>query len=334
MPSETAAARLIVDTLGSHPMNEYADVPRHDQLIRMALRRRRVEIRPVGERSLVFVFGGVVVGGMDATVTTLVSAHARRVTANPQLLRRHLEIQDVAVEASDEPRAEQPGEDSAAELSSEAEEVRIGAPAEEAAAAPTENEDAAAAPAEDSAPISGNGPASSSNVRVFVVGDRVCAALLRVPLLVLGDGQSSVRELLDHQALARGKHALLARGPALPSDESLSALGVSPSRVPSAGELLLLEDPSALSENVLTIDVTASMPDSLLELAVEAVAAVPGLNAAAADLEIIDLESAEGAVVSAVIPEADIRPAHFPAYGEPHDVAGAIAEEILLRASR
>jgi len=316
MPSETAAARLIIDTLGSHPMNEYADVPRHDQLIRMALRRRRVEIRPVGERSLVFVFGGVVVGGMDATVTTLASAHARRITANPQLLRRHLEIQDVAVEASDEPRVEQTGEDSAAGPSSEAEEAGIGAP--------TEN----------SAPISGNGSAASSNVRVFVVGERACAALMRVPLLVLGDGQSSVRQLLDRQAVARSKHVLLARGPALPSDESLSALGVSPSRVLAAGELLQLEDSSALSENALTIDVTDTMPDSLLELAVEAVAAVPGLNAAAADLEIVDLESAEGAVVSAVIPEADIRPAHFPAYGEPHDVAGAIAEEILLRASR
>lgn len=324
MPSETAAARLIIDTLGSHPMNEYADVPRHDQLIRMALRRRRVEIRPVGERSLVFVFGGVVVGGMDATVTTLVSAHARRITANPQLLRRHLDIQDVAVEALDEPRADQPADDSAAEPSDEAQEAGSGVPAG----------DAAAAPAENSAPISGNGSAASSNVRVFVVGERVCAALMRVPLLVLGDGQSSVRQLLDRQAVARSKHVLLTRGPALPSDESLSALGVSPSRVLAAGELLQLEDPSALSENALTIDVTAAMPDSLLELAVEAVAAVPGLNAAAADLEIVDLESAEGAVVSAVIPEADIRPAHFPAYGEPHDVAGAIAEEILLRASR
>jgi len=334
MPSETAAARLIIDTLGSHPMNEYADVPRHDQLIRMALRRRRVEIRPVGERSLVFVFGGVVVGGMDATVTTLVSAHARRITANPQLLRRHLEIQDVAVEALDEPRADQPADDSAAEPSDEAQEAGSGVPAGDAAAAPAENEDAAGAPTENSAPISGNGSAASSNVRVFVVGERVCAALMRVPLLVLGDGQSSVRQLLDRQAVARSKHVLLARGPALPSDESLSALGVSPSRVLAAGELLQLEDSSALSENALTIDVTDAMPDSLLELAVEAVAAVPGLNAAAADLEIVDLESAEGAVVSAVIPEADIRPAHFPAYGEPHDVAGAIAEEILLRASR
>ncbi len=301
MPPETIDARMIIDTLANRSMNACADVPRHDQLIRLALRRRRVELRPVGERSLVFVFGGVVVGGMDATVTTLVSAHARRITADQNLLRRHLEIQEIAVEPQ----------------------------AAEAAPEPQITEEPPSAPGASSQAS----PRPANSVRVFVVGDRVCAALLRVPPVVLGDGTSTLRELREKDSEARGRHALLASP--LEWEPTTQATGSSEdTRVPTAKEPVFLGESRELSAGGLHIDLTAELPDSLRELAVEAVAAVPGLNAAAVDLDVEEIETAEGAFVRAVLPEADISPAHYPAYGDSHDVAGAIAEEILLRASR
>lgn len=296
MPPETSAARVIVETLGSRPLNEHPEAPRHDQLLRRALRRRRVTLKPVGERSQVFVFGGVVVGGMDSVVTTLVSAHARRITADPQLLRRHLQLQEVPLAAEQEgPRPE-----AAADL------------------------------------------ATSSLIRAFVVGERVCASLLRLPATVLGDGTSTLSQLVRADAQARSRHALLAataapgsaEGTADSAEEPLRHRGLDPAQVPAAGELVQLQDSPQLSAGGLTIDVTAMLPDTLHELAVEAVLAVPGLFAAAVDLLVPNLESAEDAVVLAVLPDADIAPAHMPAYGEPRDVAGAIADEILLRASR
>ncbi|GAA1138640.1 hypothetical protein [Nesterenkonia lutea] len=298
MPPETSDARLIIDTLSTQPMNEHAEVPRHDQLIRKALRWRRVELRPVGERSLVFVFGGVVVGGMDATVTTLVSAHARRITADPTLLRRHLEIQDIAV--AQDPRAaeDEPGS------------------------------------AEESSPGASAAVTLSSSVRVFVVGDRVCAALLLLPAMVLGDGRSTLRELIARDSQARGRHVLLAAPPTQATQPTLHEQPEELARVPEAQELVRLGDSLEMRTGGLSVDVTEAIHESLHELAVEAVAAVPGLNAAAVDLEIPDLGSADGAFVRAVLPDADISPAHFPAYGDSRDVAGAIAEEILLRASR
>lgn len=295
MPSETFAARLIAQTLGSRKLNDYPEAPRHDQLLRRALRRRRVTLKAVGEHSQVFVFGGVVVGGMDASVTTLVSAHARRIAADPNLLRRHLQIQEVPLAAA-ETSAEQ------------------------------------TAPAE-SAP---------SMIRAFVVGERVCASLLRLPAAVLGDGSSTLNQLMQADVEARTRHALLA-GTAVPVtpdrgtptvQEQLSRRGLTTDQVPALHELVQLQDSAEIAAGGLTIDVTAVLADALHELAVEAVMAVPGLFAAAVDLEVPDLESAEGAVVRSVLPDADISPAHLPAYGEPRDVAGAIADEILLRASR
>ncbi|KUG59868.1 hypothetical protein [Nesterenkonia jeotgali] len=296
MPPETFAARLIAETLGSGSLNEYPEAPRHDQLIRRALRRRRVTLRPVGENSQVFVFGGVVVGGMDSVVTTLVSAHARRITADAQLLRRHLEIQELPL------------------------------PAEDAAAARR-------APGEASGP---------SRVRAFVVGDRVCCSLLRVPATVLGDGRSALAQLVLHDAGVRSRHALLAdsavpgpgEAPTGTVQSRLRDRGFDPEQVPAEGSLMQLQDSAELASGGLTIDVTGMLPDALHELAAEAVMAVPGLYAAAVDLLVPDLESAEDALVLTVLPDADIRPAHMPAYGESRDVAGAIADEILLRASR
>lgn len=300
MPTEESAIRLIRETLGSRSLNEYPEAPRHDQLLRRALRRRRVTLKPVGEHSQVFVFGGVVVGGMDSVVTTLVSAHARRIVADPQLLRRHLELQEV-------PLLAQPVE--------------------------------SVQPAESAEPVERAAPAT---IRAFVVGERVSASLLRLPATVFGDGGSTLEQLLQADARARSRHALLS-STALPSSsgastpvarEQLRQRGLDPDAVPAEGSLVRLQDSLAISAGGLSIDVTTTLPDALHELAVDAVMAVPGLFAAAVDLQVPDLESAEGAVVMAVLPDADISLAHLPGYGEPRDVAGSIAEEILLRASR
>lgn len=295
MPTEESAARSIATTLGARSLNAYPEAPRHDQLLRRELRRRRVTLKPVGEHAQVFVFGGVVVGGMDSAVTTLVSAHARRICADPQLLRRHLELQEV-------PLPGQPG----------------------------------------AAPGSLGGREAPTAIRAFVVGDRVSASLLRIPATVLGDGSSTLDQLVQADAQARSKNALLTgtglplsqEGSARSAVEELRRRGLDPESVPAEGAPVQLAESLEIAAGGLTIDVTTTLPDALHELAVEAVMAVPGLSAVAVDLGVPDLESAEGAVVLGLLPEADISLAHLPAYGEPRDVAGAIADEILLRASR
>lgn len=322
MPSETFAARLIAQTLGSRKLNDYPEAPRHDQLLRRDLRRRRVTLKAVGEHSQVFVFGGVVVGGMDASVTTLVSAHARRIAADPNLLRRHLQIQEVPLAAARTPAGP-------AEVS-------------RGTGQHTDQEDGQEPAQELTGDSSPTEPAAPSTIRAFVVGERVCASLLRLPAAVLGDGSSTLDQLMQADVEARTRHALLA-GTAVPVtpdrgtptvQEQLSRRGLTTDQVPALHELVQLQDSAEIAAGGLTIDVTAVLADALHELAVEAVMAVPGLFAAAVDLEVPDLESAEGAVVRSVLPDADISPAHLPAYGEPRDVAGAIADEILLRASR
>ena len=82
------------------------------------------------------------------------------------------------------------------------------------------------------------------------------------------------------------------------------------------------------------MDITDQLSDDLQDLAVDGLWSIPGLNAAAVDLLVPSLDSAEDAVVLEVNPYANITEFHYPAYGESRRVADAIMEQILERASR
>ena len=82
------------------------------------------------------------------------------------------------------------------------------------------------------------------------------------------------------------------------------------------------------------MDVTELVHPDLLELAVDAIRAIPGLGVAGIDLLAPDIGSADGAVVLEANVEANIRVHNCPAYGRPRDVAGAIIDEMIATARR
>ena len=239
-------------------------VPSHAALLRAALRRRRIEIREVGPNR-VFVFGGTVIGGMDPQVTTLVSAHARRIAGDETLTRRHLQLQGVPMPPA-AGSEEQPA----------------------ASAASSESADAAPAPDAQPAP---DAPPAGLDLRVFVVGGQAAGAVAYVPL-------SALEPLLE------------------------------------AGLTERLRQVPAYPEGGIPVEVTAELDGGLADLAVDALWSVPGLAAGAVDLLVPRLDSAADALVLGLDVEASVVPHHLPALGEPRDVAGAIADQLLIRASR
>lgn len=191
----------------------------------------------------VFVFGGTVIGGMDHRVTTLVSAHARRIAADQTLTRKHLQLQNLPI-----PSEEQPLPD-------------------------------------------------GLDVRAYVAGPQVVAAVAYVPLAALEE-QISPEETLDAEQLAS-----LRSGPANP-------------------------------EGGIAVDVTELLDPALAELAADALWSAPGLAAGAVDLLVPQLDAAADAVVLGLDVEASVVTHHLPALGQSRDVAGAIVDQLLIRASR
>ena len=216
--------------------------PSHRSLLRQALSRRTVEVRPVGHTD-VFVFGGTVIGGMDHRVTTLVSAHARRIAADQTLTRKHLQLQNLPIPSEGQPLPD------------------------------------------------------GLDIRAYVAGPQVVAAVAYVPLAALEE-QVDLEEKLDAEQLAS-----LRDGPANP-------------------------------EGGIAVDVTELLDPALAELAVDALWSVPGLAAGAVDLLVPRLDAATDAVALGLDAEASVVTHHLPALGQSRDVAGAIVDQLLIRASR
>lgn len=170
------------------------------------------------------------------------------------------------------------------------------------------------------------------DIRAFVVGRRVAAAATRLPAYVVGDGRRSIAELVELKQQQREKNVYLAKMPLIVDTALLARGGRALPDVPVAGEVVVLNGAANLHAGGENVDVTELVHPDLLNLAVDAARAIPGLGVAGVDLMTPDLGSADGAVVLETNGPANIRVHHCPAYGRPQDVAGAIVDEMIATA--
>ena len=168
----------------------------------------------------------------------------------------------------------------------------------------------------------------------FVVGDELVAAQLRVPFYVIGDGQSTVERLVEAEMERWRTHVLLARRLPQLSDARMESLTARPDEVPSRGRLLILGEDAWSGSGSLPVDVTDLLSAEVAGVAVSGLRALPGVYAGEVRMQASGVETAAEAEVITVKPDVNIQAYHFPAYGNPRDVASAIVEQLLERASK
>ena len=172
------------------------------------------------------------------------------------------------------------------------------------------------------------------DVRVFVVGRRVVAAATRLNAHVVGDGRRRIAELVDEKLQWRSRHATLGMaGHLLVVDDDLLARGGRTIHdVLAPGEIVVLNDRANVHAGGECVDVTDLLHPDLLELAIDAIRAIPGLGVAGVDLFAPDIRSPDGVVVLEANVGANIRIHNCPAYGRPRNPAGAIIDEMIATA--
>lgn len=173
---------------------------------------------------------------------------------------------------------------------------------------------------------------SGIDVRAFVIGGRVVAATTRLPPFVIGDGKTTVVDLIESKRLTRRKNAYLARMPIVPDWEWLRGAGFTEHSVPPEGDVVLLSSTVNLHQGGENVDITQQLSPELKDLAVRAAAAVPGLTVGGIDLLVQSPRNAEGAVVLEANTKANISVHHLPAYGTAVDAGSAILDEMLHQA--
>jgi D-alanine-D-alanine ligase-like ATP-grasp enzyme len=176
--------------------------------------------------------------------------------------------------------------------------------------------------------------AEGVDVRVYVVGRRVAAATTRIQAHVVGDGRQSIGELIEEKRQWRARHTTLNEMGFDVGEAQLVRDGRTIRDVPSAGEVVLLNTLGNLHAGGEAVDVTDVVHPGLLDLAVEAIRAIPGLGVAGIDLLTPDISSPDGAVVLEANVGANIRIHNCPTYGRPRNVAGAIIDEMIATARR
>ncbi|GAA1189632.1 acylphosphatase [Nesterenkonia xinjiangensis] len=163
--------------------------------------------------------------------------------------------------------------------------------------------------------------------RIMVLGDEVVAAVERVPASVVGDGTSTLIELILAKNAARKQNSHLAtlklKWNATARHESAKA-GYQGDSVIPAGERVLLNSGNNLTQGGDSIEILDEIHPSILKASVEAVKAVPGLAYCGVDFLLEDhtrpLDEQEGAIceLNAV---AALPVAEYPMFGTPRRVS-------------
>lgn len=312
-------------------------------LLEDARKRRRVAHKKIGT-SYLLLRGGRTIGGVDGGMTTLVSEQARRVTQSLLTTRRYLRASGVPTLPAKVFHADQA-------VAAEKQRLRLGSavtirPASVSADGGTTvgvttsegfhkawdraTEALRGLPTlRQQVQVQAHRPGLA--LRVFVVGETPAAAVVRVPLYVVGDGRSTVAELVEAEKARHQQCRYL--GPLFPivDDAFLAESGLRLRTVPWPGQVTMLRlSPEA--PGAVTIDVLERISPDLAELAVEAMWSLPGLGATAVDILTPSLDSAEEATVTGVDPAARLYEFLYPTYGTYRRCGLAILDDMIAAA--
>ena len=166
-----------------------------------------------------------------------------------------------------------------------------------------------------------------NDYRIMVVGDEVIAAVQRLPAFVVGDGRSTVAELIMQKNAIKRKNPHL--GPLKmrwdPSSKyALAQRGYNTSSKIPADETIFLASANNLSQGGDSIDVLDETHPSILKASVEAVRAVPGLAYCGVDFLLADhrkpIDEQEAAVCE-LNAQASVPVGEYPMFGTPRKMA-------------
>lgn len=320
----------------------------HEMLLHRAAKRKQMTITKINDSNVLFFLSGMVVGGMDAVVTSLVSHQARRVSASKAMTKKYLQAAEVptpkgrAINPTEYSRAVQHLKKSSGPVAVKPSAGRAGR-----GITPRVTTEAQLRQAWTSAMAARSATSSARyvimveehrpglDIRAYVVGESVVAAIVRIPFYVIGDGSSSVAELAAAEIERRQSNAYLAGRAPRVTDAFLAPTGITTQSVPESGALQLLTPIADTARGGgLAVDVLDLLSEELKDLAVDGLLAVPGLGAAAVDMLAPELSSAAEAVVLDVNPYANLMQFHYPAYGTARKINDPIIDQLLHRASR
>lgn len=165
--------------------------------------------------------------------------------------------------------------------------------------------------------------------RFWVVNHTMVAVLERARPAIVGDGTSSVAELIDCKKLMRATNPHLLSKPIFIDNivqERLKTDNVSMDYVLEKDRRIILRGNANMSTGGESIDVTDIVSHRIKCLVESSVKAVPGLSSCAVDVLCVDISNenaldSSNIVLNEIETDAGICGHHFPLFGKPRNVA-------------
>jgi D-alanine-D-alanine ligase-like ATP-grasp enzyme len=173
-----------------------------------------------------------------------------------------------------------------------------------------------------------------TELRVFVADGRVVGAVRKLGVHVVGDGQKTIKALVDEKNARRRSNPRLANTRIRLGNVACAQLArqeLTPDSVPAEGRTVSLSTVASISQGADMVGVLDEVHPTVLDAAVRAAGSIPHLRTCGLDIIVPDhtapLESDKACVCEANI-SPSIAAAHFPVYGQPVSVAKAFVESV------
>jgi len=171
---------------------------------------------------------------------------------------------------------------------------------------------------------------SGNDYRLYVVGDQVVGAILRIPPNIIGDGVNTIETLIESKNEERKFNPRLSNCPIKMDQETIDYMkhsGNTLSAIPKKGQIIYANNKGNVSIGGDPIDVLDELSENIKKTAVKALQSIPGLPHGAVDL-IVDKDGngTETGYVIELNPTAQIGGILFPFKGQARDVPKAIID--------
>lgn len=175
-----------------------------------------------------------------------------------------------------------------------------------------------------------------NDYRFFTFRNKVVSVVRREPASVIGDGVSTLAELVEKANAERSANPYLSRYPLRIDSEIVGSLlrnnVIDEDTVLARGQRVRISSVANLSQGGTSHEVLDSTHPTLRQIAIEAIRAIPGLSYGGVDIILQDHRKSVRSQDVVVI-EVNARPAsvlhHFPAFGPSRDVAGMLIDRLV-----
>ncbi|MDV2583321.1 ATP-grasp domain-containing protein [Alkalibacillus haloalkaliphilus] len=165
--------------------------------------------------------------------------------------------------------------------------------------------------------------------RLYVVGDQVVGACYRIPPTVIGDGHSTIDELIKYKNNERKKVKPYYSTRLITVNKELINFikkgNLSLESVPEKDEKVQLRNVNNVSIGGEPVDVTTELSNDVKQIAVNALKALPDMSHGGVDL-ILDKNDSNKAQVIEINSTAILGMHLFPIHGDPRDIPSAIID--------